>query len=53
MVILKALLTNLAILSIWYAFEYQEFGELQFRQCDNVVWCCYFIVLLYLFATQR
>lgn len=54
MVILKALIVNLAVLAIWYGTEYIEFGELQLhRECDNIVWWVYFIILCYLFATQR
>lgn len=54
MVIIKALITNLAVAAIWYVLEYKEFGEFQWnRQCDNTIWMVYFIILLYLFSTQR
>ena len=47
---IKALVVNLAISAVWYASEYQQFGELQWdRQCDNIVWYVYLCVLWYLF----
>lgn len=43
---LIAFLISLAIMAVWYAFEYMQFGELQWdRDCDNVVGMLYFIVL--------
>ena len=54
MALIKAFITNLAVLAIGYATEYLQFGELQFdRECDEVVWCVYFIILFYLFLTQE
>ena len=32
-----ALTTNLAVCCIWYTVEYQEYGQLYFRKCDNIV----------------
>lgn len=53
MALIKAFITNLAVLAIWYATEYLQFGELQWsRECDTVVWWVYFIILCYLFATE-
>ena len=50
---IQALTTNLAMCCIWYAAEYQEYGQLYFRQCDNIVWIIYFCVLWYLFYTKE
>lgn len=49
---IKALIANLAVCCIWYAAEYQEYGQLYFRQCDNIVWIIYFCILWYLFYTK-
>ena len=44
MSLLIAFIINLAITTIWYRLEYQQFGELQWnRKCDNVVSVLYFI----------
>lgn len=54
MVFIKAFITNLAVLAIWYGLEWVEFGELQWhRECDNTVWLVYFIILCYLYATKQ
>ena len=52
MAFLKALIVNFAVLGIWYGVEYQEFGELQRRECDEIVWFVYFIVLWWLFSQK-
>jgi len=50
MAFLKALIVNLAINAVWMAFEYDQFGELQYgRECDYVVWLLYLLVMWYLF----
>lgn len=50
MALVKAFIVNMAISVIWYASEYIQFGELQWdRQCDNIVWYIYLLVLWYLF----
>ena len=47
---IKALIVSLAIDAVWMAYEYKQFGELQLgRECDNVVWWLYLIVIWYLF----
>lgn len=49
----KALTVNLAVIAIWYASEWMQFGELQFnRECDNVVSTIYLFVLWYLFLEK-
>ena len=48
-----ALTTNLAICCIWYAAEYQEYEQLYFRKCDNLVWLIYLCILWYLFYTKE
>ena len=54
MAFIKAMVVNLAITAVWYAFEWKQFGELQWnRTCDNVVGILYFLVLWYLFANQN
>lgn len=46
----KALTINLAVIAIWYASEWMQFGELQFnRECDNIVNTIYLFILWYLF----
>ena len=52
MAFLKALIVNFAVLGIWYGCEYQEFGELQNRECDEIVWFVYFMVLWWLFSQK-
>lgn len=48
--LLKSCVVSLAVLAIWYALEWQQFGELQWnRVCDEAVFWLYFVVLLYLF----
>ena len=49
----QALITNLAVCCIWYVVEYQEYGQLYFRECDNLVWLIYLCVLWYLFYTKE
>ena len=52
MAIVKAFITNLAVLATWYGMEWVQYGELQWdRKCDSAVWWVYFIILCYLFAT--
>jgi hypothetical protein len=47
---IKALIVSLAIDAVWIMCEYDQFGELQLgRECDNVVWWLYLIVIWYLF----
>ena len=53
MAFLNALIVNFAVLGIWYGVEYQEFGELQRRECDTIVWFVYFIVLWWLFSKKE
>ena len=54
MAFIKALIVSLAISAIWYSLEWIQFKELQWnRQCDNVVWLLYFIVLWWLFNRGR
>lgn len=54
MAFVKAFIVSMAISAFWYAFEWMQYGELQWdRQCDNVVSLLYFIVLWWLFAHQR
>lgn len=54
MAAIKALLVSYAILAIWYALEFSQFGELQWdRKCDGIVWWLYFFVMWYLFAHQK
>ena len=48
-----ALTTNLAVCCIWYTVEYQEYGQLYFRKCDNLVWLIYLCILWYLFYTKE
>lgn len=39
-------LISLAILAVWYASEYRQFGELQWnRQCDEIIYWLYFVAL--------
>lgn len=49
----QALTTNLSVCCIWYAVEYQEYGQLYFRECDNIVWIIYLCILWYLFYTKE
>lgn len=47
----KALIVNLAVAAIWYMAEYQQYGELQLdRECDNIVFWVYLVILWYLFS---
>ena len=52
MAFIKSLIVNLAILAIWLIFEYNEFGSLQDRECDDVVFMCYFLIIWWLFAQK-
>lgn len=53
MAFIKALIVSLAVSAVWYGLEWLEFKELQWnRECDNVVWVIYFIILWWLFAHQ-
>ena len=47
------LTTNLGVCCIWYAAEYQEYGQLYFRKYDNLVWLIYLCILWYLFYTKE
>ena len=39
MAAIKALLVSCAISAVWYALEFEQFGELQWnRKCDGIVW---------------
>lgn len=50
----KALIVSMAISAVWYAMEWMQYRELQWdRQCDNVVWVLYLLVLWRLFAHQN
>jgi hypothetical protein len=50
MAFIKAVIVGLAIDAVWMAYEYKQFGELQFgRECDSVVWLLYLLVMWYLF----
>ncbi|MDD3253929.1 MAG: hypothetical protein PHV18_15400 [Lachnospiraceae bacterium] len=54
MAFIKALIVNMAISAVWYAIEWMQYGELQWdRECDDVVWWLYLLVLWYLFAHQN
>lgn len=54
MAAIKALLVSCAISAVWYALEFEQFGELQWnRKCDGIVWWLYFFALWYLFAHQK
>lgn len=47
----KALIVNLAVAAIWFVAEYKQYGELQWdRECDNIVFWTYFVILWYLFS---
>lgn len=49
----KAFVTNMSVLAVWYALEWMEFGELQWnRDCDNTVWGLYLVILYFLFRTK-
>lgn len=50
---IQALIINLTVCCIWYAAEYQEYGQLYFRECDNIVWIIYLCILWYLFYTKE
>lgn len=53
MALVKALIVNMAIASVWYGMEWMQYRELQWdRKCDNVVGILYLVVLWYLFAHQ-
>ena len=42
----KSITINLSVAAIWYAAEYDQFGELQLdRQCDNIVGILYIFIL--------
>lgn len=46
-----AALVTMAITAVWYAFEYMQFGTLQWeRQCDEVVSTLYFVALWIAFS---
>jgi hypothetical protein len=50
MAFIKALCVNFAISAVWMASEYEQFGELQYgRECDDIVFWLYLVVLWYLF----
>ena len=54
MALVKAVIVSLAISAVWYAYEWKQFGELQWdRKCDNIVGVLYLMVLWYLFAHQN
>lgn len=39
MAAIKALVVSCAISAVWYALEFEQFGELQWnRKCDRIVW---------------
>ena len=45
----KTLIINLAVLAVWYAMEWGQFGELQWdRECDEMVWYLYYMIIWYL-----
>lgn len=49
-----AALITLAITSVWYGFEYLQFGELQWdRRCDEVVTVLYFFALWVGFSNKN
>lgn len=51
---IKALIVSFAVSAVWYGFEWMQFKELQWnRECDEVVFFLYFVILWYLFAHQR
>lgn len=42
----KSIIVNLAVMAIWYAAEYRQFGELQWdRWGDNIVGVLYILIL--------
>ena len=54
MALIKALTVNVAISAIWYGLEWMQYKELQWdRECDNIVWTLYLLVLWWLFAHQN
>ena len=54
MALIKALTVNMAISAIWYGLEWMQYKELQWdRECDNIVWTLYLLVLWWLFAHQN
>ena len=51
---MKALIVNYAIAAVWFVEEYHQFGELQWnRECDNLVWILYLLILTYAFMKQE
>ena len=54
MALVKSLIVSTAICAIWYGLEWIQYRQLQWdRECDNVVWVLYLLVLWYLFAHQN
>ena len=52
--IIYATLISLSITAVWYAFEYMQFGELQWdRKCDSIVSILYFIALWIAYSKRR
>ena len=52
--LIKTVIINLARTAIWYAYEYEQFGELQWdRKCDLVVSVIYTVVIWILLLQAR
>lgn len=48
--LLKSFIVNLAVMAIWYAAEYEQFGTLQWdRWGDNIIGMLYMIILWWMF----
>lgn len=54
MAAVKSLIVNLAVCAVWYALEWQQFGELQWdRKGDNAVGFLYYLILWWMFYKQN
>lgn len=50
----KSIIVNLAVTAIWYATEYEQFGELQWnRWGDNIVGVLYIIIFWRVFRKME
>lgn len=48
---IRAAVVSWAIIAVWYAAEYIQFGELQWnRECDEIVSALYFVALWVAFS---
>lgn len=42
--LLKATVLNLAVCAIWFLLEIWEYGAIQPRACDDVIWLIYLAI---------